>query len=142
MDGPQSIDENYEGNCPQCNFHFEGFKQARAHMAKFHNFTPVCPICSKTEKSTKRLSYHLRTDHPRCSYCSVRFLHREEYYLHNLVKHIEEIIVSNKLLNVINRFEKRCRLCGLKFSKRCYAHLHLQYAHPLLKPFFSNLRSS
>ncbi|CAG9319866.1 unnamed protein product [Blepharisma stoltei] len=109
-------------------------------MSRNHTCSPICPICSKTEKTRNRLSYHIRTDHPRCSECSQRFHRRDEYYLHNLLKHIEEIIIKNKLLKGRNTQERRCLLCGLKFAQRCYAHLHIQCAHPLLKPFFTNLR--
>ncbi|CAG9322882.1 unnamed protein product [Blepharisma stoltei] len=135
-------EEPLECTCPVCKEKFTDLHKAKVHIYRKHNNYPGCPICLLSFTSKKRLSYHMRADHPFCGACKSRFRFRDEFYLHNLTAHIEDIIVSNKILTGTLTADKKCRICGARLNTRCYAHIHIQFAHPLLKPFFTNLQSN
>ncbi|CAG9322881.1 unnamed protein product [Blepharisma stoltei] len=102
----------------------------------------LCPFCSASFRSQKKQSYHTINNHPECKECNLTFKYKDDFYLHNLTAHIEETVLSNKLLAGVNKFEKKCRLCGVELESRCYAQMHIQFAHPLIRPLFSHLQDN
>lgn len=139
---PISIDVVLDTFCPLCSKRLNNFARAKQHISKKHEGCYLCPVCLVQFRNKKKLFYHNKADHPYCGDCNIRFKLKDDFYLHNLVFHFKDMIVTNKMLYGTTNLEKRCKVCNLKLESRSYAYIHLKYAHALLRPFFTRLHSN